>query len=128
MLKINFPFLINEFNTSLKVKTNLERKENLVTFSLEYKMIIKINNSKCISIQKCGDVYVYVFEFEKINDAIDFIEIKECEVTSSSFFSDPKEIEQENVEYAEIYVNSGGAKKKQKKRLVEDENGFQRYI
>lgn len=128
MLKLHFPFTVDAQKKSTEVKTHIERMENVISFSLEYKMNITIEKGKCLSIQKQDEGYVYVFEFENINDAIDFEEKKECKVSTSSFFSDPAEIEKEIVEYAEVYINTGGIKKKQRKTLVEDENGFKKYI
>lgn len=128
MLKLHFNFTVDKENTSTEVKTFIERKENIVSFSLEYKMKIIVDKGKCISVQKCDKGYIYVFEFGNINDAIFFEENKECKVISSSFFCDPKDIEKDIVNYAEHYINTKGIKKKQRKRLIEDENGFKRYI
>ncbi|KAK6090527.1 hypothetical protein P3W45_000624 [Vairimorpha bombi] len=127
MLKIHFPFTIDNKPSSIEVKTHIERKENIISFSLEYKIAVRIEKSTCLSVQKHNDSFVYVFEFKDINDAMDFENTKECFVDNSTTFSDPLEIENEIVNYAQVYMNQSG-NKKVKKKLVEDENGFKKYI
>lgn len=127
MLKVNFPFKIDDEISTTNIKTYIERKENIISFSLEYKMNLKIENSTCISIQKYNESYIYIFEFSDINNAIEFENIKECTVENSSTFSNPLEIEKEIINYAENYINQKN-NRKIKKKLVEDDDGFKRYI
>lgn len=128
MLTLEFNFTIDEKPQILQISTLVERKENVASFALEYKFALKIENSICTSIQKNLNGYVYVFEFADINDAIDFEQNPRCLVLNSTNFKNPSELEAEIVEYAEMYLKQGGNKKKLRKKLVEDKDGFKKYV
>lgn len=128
MLTLNFNFTIDNHPQLLHINTLIERKENIISFALEYKFEIIIENSVCISIQKNEKGFVYVFEFEDMNDAINFEQNSKCTVLNSTNFKKPSELEAEIVEYAEVYLKQDGCKKKLRKKLIEDKNGFKRYI
>lgn len=128
MLTLNFNFTIDDKPQILQINTMIERKENIVSFALEYKLEIFIENAKCISLEKIKNGFVYVYQFEDINNAIDFEQNSECLVLNSSNFKNPNELEKEIVEYAEAYMKETSNKKKIKKKLVEDSNGFMRYV
>ncbi|KAG0438779.1 hypothetical protein DMUE_2880 [Dictyocoela muelleri] len=80
-MNIVFPHTLNGEQVKLKKETEIVRKENLISFSLPIKVNIK-NNLK--SRRKINSNYIYVLEFQNINEALVFCKNPEIEVIPES--------------------------------------------
>ncbi|KAF9764862.1 hypothetical protein NGRA_0186 [Nosema granulosis] len=127
-LVLNFPFKFKNEQCKYTFKTNIERKENLVSFAMELKYPIIIKGAACLSISYTNGLFVYVFKFEDINKAIDFMDNTEADVMKAIEFTNvEKLVEKTNKLMAEYEENEKSFKKKRKRRIVEDNDGFMKY-
>ncbi|EOB11660.1 hypothetical protein NBO_947g0002 [Nosema bombycis CQ1] len=91
-LVLNFPFKINKIKTQHIYKTKIERKENLISFALNWRYPITIEGATCLSISNENDLFLYVFKLEDINKAIDFMENTSVDVQRILEFTDVEKL------------------------------------
>jgi hypothetical protein len=121
-VKIVFPFQIENEEMSYRIETEIERKESMVSFSLPYKMVLRVATGSVLTIKDNKRSFVYVIEFDELSGAIDFSEdpcvhaIEEVETKDVNTLSD------EMTKFMVEYEKAEG--KDAKKRKYVDEEGF----
>lgn len=121
---LKFPFKINNMVQEEEIKTQIERKENAISFSLPFRINLSASHATLKSLEKYEDNYIYVFIFKDLNTAKTFVE---SPVFNAQYDSQKtvEELEKEADDFMIEYENI--EKRAQKKIKVYDEDGFYEY-
>lgn len=124
-LLLVFDFSIKQERRTNFIETPIERQQAIVSFALPYELDLCVHDATHISTKKTDGGFIYLFEFETLNGAIDFTESPSVRVLSTLHGIMPDDLESEMAEFMSNY--SATKKKHKKKRLVEDGDGFVHY-
>lgn len=120
-LRLKFPFTVGGRERVADVETSVERSLALVSFALPFRIQLRIPGAEQASMSRVADTFVYVFEFETVDEAVEWMEHKVAEVEQvrgNNVTALQKEMDRLMLEY------EGRGKKKVK--LI-DEDGFEYY-
>ncbi|ELA41079.1 uncharacterized protein VICG_01872 [Vittaforma corneae ATCC 50505] len=122
-LNLKFPFTVGGAERISKIQIKTERSMAVVSFSLPFNIQMNIQNAQQVSLEKRGDKFIYVFEFESVDDAVEWVGSKNATVQQKSRSDDVKALQREMNEFMIAYESK---EKKKRKKLV-DEDGFEYY-
>ena len=123
--KLKFPYKIDNKEIVTEMQIKIENSEKIISFSLPLFLKMTIKNAKELKSYKENKYWIYLFEFNTIEDKEIWIE------EDKSFYiqildSNGKVDEIEN-EMNEFMNNYESKEKKQKRRAIVDEDGFMYY-
>lgn len=121
-IKLNFTFTINGNQRFSNIATSVEHSQGIICFSLPYKLTMTIQNAYLISREQKDSKYVYIYEFNSLNEALEWIENKEIDVEQGFKTGDVYEIQKEMDLFMQKYEETEGKKKRKTKKV--DEDGF----
>ncbi|KAM0672686.1 hypothetical protein OCOL_000418 [Ordospora colligata] len=128
VIKIKFPFEIDGVATEIEMRTNIETKENLVSFVLMYDISIEIDDGELKTKEERNGNFVYVYKFNDINGAIRFMNNRCAKAKYSSALLDVENVEAEMNAFMEKYESGERTLKKKRKTIVVGEDGFMKYV
>lgn len=118
-LILRFPFSIGNEESKSVIKTQIERTNSLVSFSIPFKLELTI--PKATNRTKDN---IYVFEFEELDDCLDWMNHREIFVEQRRKADDVYLLQKEMDEFMASYEEK---ERKKKKRKMVDEDGFTYY-
>lgn len=121
---LNFPFVVDGKEMKSTVKTLLERKLAVISFSLPFDLDISINAGTLLDKTRRDELIVYTFEMESLDSALEWLDSKELEVGFGLRNGDCNSLEKEMDDFMSSY---GEKERKTKKRLVIDSEGYRYY-
>lgn len=119
-IKLRFPFSIGNKEIESAVETQIERKNSFISFSIPFKLELTIPRA----INRTEKNSVYVFEFEELDDCLEWMNDKEVFVEQRRMNEDVHLLQKEMDEFMMSYEER---EKKKKKRKMVDEDGFTYY-
>lgn len=125
-ITLKFPFTVNGKDRENLIESEVERITDHISFSLPYDLNLKIKNAKKISKENKNNTIIYIFKFEHLNFAIDWMNNKIVNVELEPSNGDVKAIEIKMNEFMKKYEK--GEKINKKRQKVVDEDGFSYYI
>ncbi|KAH9410787.1 hypothetical protein HK407_10g15530 [Ordospora pajunii] len=128
VIKVKFPFEIEGVTSEIEMRTNIETKENLVSFVLMYDMPIEIDDGELKSKEERNGNFVYVYKFNDINGAIRFMNNRCVKVNYSPTLLDVEKVEAEMNAFMERYESGERTLRKKRKTIVVGEDGFMKYV
>lgn len=122
-LKFPFSFIKDKKieNRIQIVEATVERSLSIVSFSLIFNAQLSISNAKMVSFEKTSDGFIYVFEFESIEDTLEWMNNKEVNVSYKTV--DVYTLQNEMNEMMLAYEK----KENKKRKKMVDEDGFEYY-
>ena len=124
-LKLKFRFAIDGKERFSDISTKVEHSQGVVCFSLPFKLVLTVPNSYLLKCEQKEDVFIYIFEFESLNEAILFMEKRIVYVEQVHKSGDAYRIQKEMNDFMQIYEENEGRKKRRTK--VIDKDGFASY-
>lgn len=128
-IKIVFPFTIQGMRPEVSMASAVERKEDLVSFSLEYSLDLAVENAELMSREESNGLVIYVYKFADLNAAMSFMNTRTVHGVQSRETPDVDRIEQEMDAFMKRY--EAGEKtfsRAKKKAVVTGEDGFMKYV
>ncbi|AFM99053.2 hypothetical protein EHEL_091590 [Encephalitozoon hellem ATCC 50504] len=127
ILEVEFPFRIDETHPRLKMEVAMERKEDLVSFSIEYDMDLAIDNAELKSKEEVRGRFMYVYKFVNLDSAMEFMENSQAKALEAKRLLDVEKVEREMDSFMERY-EAGEKRSKKKRTIVVGEDGFMKYV
>lgn len=130
-IEILMPYTISSKPVTLQVPCLFERKEDLVSFALDYNIDLNIEGAQLVSKTEKEFQCLYVFRFGTMNEAIEFITTKRItHAYQSREQRSVKNIEKEMNAMMRKFEEGERAmsKSKRQKKLVKTEDGFMKYV
>ncbi|ADM12287.1 uncharacterized protein Eint_091590 [Encephalitozoon intestinalis ATCC 50506] len=127
VLEVEFPFRIGRRHPKLKVDVTMERKEDLVSFDMEYDMDLAIDNAEPKSKERAGGRFIHVYKFVDLDSAMEFMESRKAKALPPKGLLDVERVEKEMDLFMERYEAGERKVKKKKKTIVVSEDGFMKY-
>ncbi|KAM0679585.1 hypothetical protein GINT2_002214 [Glugoides intestinalis] len=118
-----FPFSIAGKQRISTVETSAERAESTISFALPFNLAITIPAARLISRSLVKGNFLFVFEFNSLDEAIGWMEKKQGYVEQVSTKGNSASIQAEINEVMAAYEQ----KEKRKKVKMVDEDGFVYY-
>lgn len=115
-----FPFSIGSGESKSVFKTEVERTNSLVSFSIPFRLSFTIPGA----INRTEGNQVYVFEFEELDDCLEWMKHREVFVEQRRRTDDVYLLQKEMDEFMSNYEERERSKKKRK---MVDEDGFTYY-
>ncbi|AFN83773.1 hypothetical protein EROM_091570 [Encephalitozoon romaleae SJ-2008] len=128
ILEIEFPFRIGETHPRLKMEVEMKRKEDLVSFCMEYDMDLVIDNAELKSKEEIRGQFVYAYKFGDLDSAIEFMENSQAKALATRGLLDVEKVEKEMDLFMEKYETGEKRSKKKKRAIVVGEDGFMKYV
>lgn len=122
-LKLIFSFDVDFKTRESKVKTQIQRVLDHVSFSLAFDLDLSITESKLVSKEYNDFDTIYVFKFNDLNSAIEWMKSPSVQVGPERKNGDFLKIQSNQNAIMRKYESSG----KLKKRKIVDEDGFMYY-
>ena len=123
--KLKFPYKIDNKEIVTEMQIKIENSEKIISFSLPLLFKMTIKNAKELKSYKENKYWIYLFEFNTIEDKeIWFEEDKSFYIQILDSNGKVDEIENEMNEFMNNYESK---EKKQKRRAIVDEDGFMYY-
>lgn len=122
-LNLKFPFTVGGAERISKVQIKAERSMAIVSFSLPFSIQLGVPNARQASLEKRGDKFIYVFEFEDVDAAVEWMSSKNATVEKRSRSDNVNILQREMDEFMLAYES----KEKKKRRKLVDEDGFEYY-
>ncbi len=73
-IKFLFPFKFDTQERISYIKTEIERKLAIISFGIHYNLNLTIESAILIKKTCYNNIYIYVFEFESLDCALEFME------------------------------------------------------
>lgn len=128
-LRIVFPFTVGGVRPEVNVRTMVERKEDLISFGLEYDINVSVEDAELKSREEVDGSFIYVYKFNDLNVAINFMDTKTVYAVQDRRLVDVDVLEREMDMFMERYeAGEKRCKKKTRKTVVTGEDGFMRYV
>lgn len=127
ILEVEFPFRIGEIHPRLKMEVEMKRKEDLVSFSMEYDMDLAIDNAELKSKEEIRGQFIYAYKFGDLDSAMEFMENSQAKALASERLLDVEKVEKEMDLFMEKYEAGEKRSKKKKRAIVVGEDGFMKY-
>ncbi|KAI5176147.1 hypothetical protein PAEPH01_2246 [Pancytospora epiphaga] len=124
-LKLVFPFSVEGMSSEALIDVPLERNLSLISFALQYDLSLTIQNAELIKKSYKAANTIYVFEFENLDQALEWMENPSAYVVYGSRNCNVEVLEKEMNEYMQTYETK--EKGLRKRKIVEDEDGFMHY-
>eukprot|EP00867_Encephalitozoon_hellem_P001426 XP_003888034.1 hypothetical protein EHEL_091590 [Encephalitozoon hellem ATCC 50504] len=105
----------------------MERKEDLVSFSIEYDMDLAIDNAELKSKEEVRGRFMYVYKFVNLDSAMEFMENSQAKALEAKRLLDVEKVEREMDSFMERY-EAGEKRSKKKRTIVVGEDGFMKYV
>ncbi|CAD27130.1 hypothetical protein [Encephalitozoon cuniculi GB-M1] len=128
ILEVEFPFRIGKAHPKLKMDVAMERKEDLVSFSMKYDMDLVVDDAELKSKEEVRGEFVYVYRFVDLDTAIEFMESRCARAVVGERLLDVEKVEKEMDLFMEKYEAGERRLKKKKKTIVVGEDGFMKYV
>ncbi|KMV65338.1 hypothetical protein M970_091580 [Encephalitozoon cuniculi EcunIII-L] len=106
----------------------MERKEDLVSFSMKYDMDLVVDDAELKSKEEVRGEFVYVYRFVDLDTAIEFMESRCARAVVGERLLDVEKVEKEMDLFMEKYEAGERRLKKKKKTIVVGEDGFMKYV
>lgn len=126
VLTLNFMFTVDAMERQNIVKIEIERVMDHVSFSLPYNLNLTISDANLILKEPKDKNFIYVFKFDHLNYAIEWMKNKTVNVELRSSNGNAKEIEAKMARLMNNYEKTEFSNKKRKKLI--DEDGFTYYV
>jgi len=120
-LRLKFQFSVGGRERVADVETPAERSLGLVSFALPFRIQLRIPGAEQASMSRTGDKFVYVFEFETVDEAVEWMGRRVAEVEQVR--GDNVTVLQREMDRRMLEYEGRGRKKV---KLV-DEDGFEYY-
>lgn len=127
-LEVEFPFKIKGVRPRIRMDARVSRKEDLVSFSIEYDIDLAIDNAELKSKEDAGKEFLYVYKFADLDGAVEFMESGRVRALQGGKPLDVEKVEREMDAFMEKYEAGERELKKKKKTLVVGEDGFMKYV
>jgi hypothetical protein len=129
-LRIRFPFKINDRDVETDFKMAVERREDIVSFGLEYDLRIRVEGAELKSREENEGKFIYVYKFRDLDSAMAFMEEPVAEALDEQEDPDIEGLEREMDEFMAAYELGESKKRKMKgkRTMVTDEDGFMKYV
>lgn len=124
-LKLIFPFKLNNTLHSSVISVQIAIEEATISFSLPFNLYLHINNAKLNKHSKVDKTYFYVFTFDALIYAKEFMDDPTVYVLNESVYKNRDELENETNKFLDEYE---AKKKNQRKVLIQHEDGFCEYV
>lgn len=121
---MKFPFVFGSDERTNVVKTQIERKLAIISFSLLYDLHVSIPGGVLMDKRRGDGCTIYTFEMESLNRAIEWLKDAHVFVEYASRGGNCDELEQEMDDFMACYEEK---ERNSKKRLVVDSEGFKFY-
>ncbi|RVD92605.1 hypothetical protein TUBRATIS_008780 [Tubulinosema ratisbonensis] len=125
-IKLIFPFKLNDTFHSASLKTIIILKESTISFSLPFNLNLKIVNAELKKHSKINQTYFYVFTFDELVYAKEFMHQPQMFVMKESVYRNREELEDETNKFLDEYEST--KKKRVKQVLIEHEDGFCEFV
>lgn len=122
---LKFPFAINGADRVSHFETTVERMHDHISFALPFDLGLCIDGAVLMSKEFSRGWVVYVFEFSSLDSAIEWMTEKPVTVELRPKNGDLHAIRKEMDDFMLSYEE--GERKKRKKRVMIDEEGFTYY-
>lgn len=120
---LHFPFTIAGESRISEMQTEVERKQRIVSFCLPHDISLTIPDAVLISEEWTGKLKFFVFEFEELDQAIEWMGEMSTYVEQKSSKGDVTALEKEMDDFMRNYEE----KEKKKRKKMVDEDGFTYY-
>lgn len=125
-ITLKFPFIIdNEERTSI-LQTNIEHSQGVICFTLPFQLTVTIPSAIIMKREQKEKSYLYIFEFNSLNDALKWLKTRMLYVEQTSKSGDVYSIQKEMDEFMREYDEKNTRKKKKVK--ITDDDGFTSYV
>lgn len=125
-IRARFPFTIEGSHPEIDIVVEIDRKEDLVSFSLRYDIDVEIENAKIRSKREINGYFIYCYKFIDMNAAIDFMRNKSVKAVQQRRLPDVDAIEEEMNAFMGKYES--GESRSKRKKLVIGPDGFGKYV
>lgn len=122
---LKFPFAIDGIDRISRIGTTVERMQEHVSFALPFDLELFIKDAVLASKEFDKGWAVYVFEFQSLDAAIEWMKEKHVEVEMRQRNGDLHAIQKEMDDFMLSYEE--GERRKRKKKVVVDDEGFTYY-
>lgn len=125
-VKFLFPFSFDEEERVSALDIELEQRERFISFEIPFYLSLEIENAKLIKAETRNKKTLYIFEFEKEDDALEWLDEPLVFVRYADLNGNCAEIEAEMNSFMAQY-EAGEIKKKKTKRKFVDDEGYTYY-
>ena len=125
-LNLIFSFSIDGEERVSPIEINLEHSQGIICFSLPFNLNLSIPEAILLSKEPKESNFIYAFEFNSLNDALDWMKYKKIHVEQKSKTGDVYSLQKEMNVFMEEYESR--ERNKKKKTKVVDEDGFSYYV
>jgi hypothetical protein len=128
-LKIEFPYKIDGEHVETEFRTVVERKEDVVSFMLDYDLNVLIDGAELKSKEQSEERFIYVYKFGDLDSAIAFTEEPVARAVADRE-TDVEALEREMDEFMAAYEMGESKRKRTKSRkvVITGEDGFMKYV
>lgn len=125
ILTLKFPFNIGDEERKSEIVVEVERISEIVSFSIPYDLALSIDGAELISKTYIESNTLYTFQFDNIEDSIDWVKNKIVSVEFKPRNGDLNSIRNEMNDIMSSYEAKERESRKKKKMI--DEDGFTYY-